>query len=168
MDLASAANLIALLLSITALAVSVVFARRQANISHGSNFLNLLSSSFANLRSPEFISSQQYVARNMDQHDPSLGYSGLPEEVRIKILTVSHFYNDLGRLIVHKGIDESIALSSFGEGLFNSWTILQPFIESERIQSPTRFMLYFEHLATLIRDQGGPLTVGREFQLRSW
>jgi hypothetical protein len=129
--------------------------------------MTLLGSTFRNLRTKEFLEAQDYIFQSMDSHEPDRGVSGLPSDVKSKILMIVNFYNDLGRLVVHGALDEEVALSSFGENLYQTWIVLHVFIESERNLLPVRFMLYFEDMACRVRDRG-QRSVGEHFNLRKW
>jgi hypothetical protein len=89
--------------------------------------MTILGGAFASFRTPAFISSQDYVYYKMGQHDAGLGYRGLPEDIRSGILMVSHFYNDLGRMVAYQALDEDVAIPSFGGALYRSWEILSSY-----------------------------------------
>ncbi|HEY6796789.1 MAG TPA: hypothetical protein VI248_19130 [Kineosporiaceae bacterium] len=148
-------NVVAVIVSVVALIVSSVSSRRQDRISHGANLMTILGGAFASFRTPAFISAQNYVYYKMGQHDVNLGYRGLPEEIRQDILMVSHFYNDLGRMVAYEALDEDVAVPSFGGALHQSWETLRPFIEKERefmsAEGRVRFMVYFEDMACRVR-----------------
>jgi hypothetical protein len=167
MDLSAVSNIVALILSGLALALSILFTRRQIRLSHGSNLLTLLGSTFRNLRTEEFIQAQDFIYYELPMLDPKDGIGGLPSESRLRVLLVLNFYNDLGRLVVHGALDEEVVLSSFGENLHQTWVLSREFISRERELLPVRFMLYLEDLACRVRERG-QRNVGEEFHLREW
>jgi hypothetical protein len=167
MNLGNFANVVAVVLSTAALVTSIIFARRQTSISHGANFLAILQSAFASLRMEFFIYAQEYVYRRMGRHAPGRGYRGLAPRVRIKVLAVSNFYNDLGKLVTHGALNEEAALASFGVSLAATWAILEPFIDAERKLTGLPFMVYFEDMACRARDRP-PASIYRTLGLRRW
>ena len=167
MDLGTLSNGAALLFSGGALILSVLFTRRQLRLAHGSNMMLLLGSTFESLRTTKFYNAQEYIYEHMQEHDPSGGFSSLPPDVKEKVLLVTLFYNDLGRLVVHGALSEKAVLSSFGEAIRQTWEILREFIESERNVSPFKFMLYYEDMACRVRDRAR-FDIARELNLRTW
>jgi hypothetical protein len=167
MDLGTLSNGAALLFSGGALILSVLFTRRQLRLAHGSNMMLLLGSTFESLRTTKFYDAQDYIYERMQEHDPSGGFRGLPVDVKEKVLLVTLFYNDLGRLVVHGALSEKAVLSSFGEAIRQTWEILHEFVEADRLVYPFKFMLYYEDMACRMRDRGN-FDIVREFKLRTW
>ncbi|MDQ0600804.1 hypothetical protein QF037_005149 [Streptomyces canus] len=62
------------------------------------------------------------------------------------IRRVSLFYDDVGKLVAHGVVEESLIIGSYGLNIVNMWDVLAPYIYKERILT-TKAMLYFEDLA---------------------
>ncbi|MGW7208845.1 DUF4760 domain-containing protein [Streptomyces sp. NPDC054837] len=147
MGLSLALNLVAVLVAVTALATSMAVSRRQLRLAQNSNVLPIVIQLFRETREPEFSKAIEYISTRLAAEHPSdQGYRALPSEVKRDIRRVSLFYDDVGKLVAHGVVEESLIIGSYGLNIVNMWDVLAPYIYKERILT-TKAMLYFEDLA---------------------
>lgn len=102
---------------------------------------------FRETREPEFSKAIEYISTRLTAEHPSdQGYRALPSEVKRDIRRVSLFYDDVGKLVAHGVVEESLIIGSYGLNIVNMWDVLAPYIYKERILT-AKAMLYFEDLA---------------------
>jgi hypothetical protein len=151
MDASAIFNITALIFSFAAVVISIISAQRQATDARRGNYISFISELGQRLRSPEFLSAQDYVLTQLSQFDPTLGIYGLPAPAREHVLLVGGFYQDLGVLVVTGVIDEKLAVAMYYSGIKEVWRSLEPYISGERKIRHSRGMggMYgsFEHIA---------------------
>ncbi|WP_438829341.1 DUF4760 domain-containing protein [Streptomyces sp. Midd3] len=166
MDLSLAINLISLLISLVALAISAYLAHRQASAAHGANLIPVIFNSFREWRQPDFVRTQQYILASLTvDHDANLGLSGIPEPLQSQIDKVVIFYDDLGKLVAYRALDWKIVIGTFGVTIVRVWTVLKPFIYRERELRGTRHMACFEDLACRAKENP-PVEIHKKIGLR--
>jgi hypothetical protein len=142
---------VALLLSFTAVVISVISAHRQATAARRANVMSLFSALGQRARSPEFLEAQTYVQTSLDQYDPNLGLHGLPRPARDYALLVGYFYQDVGALVTTGVIDEDLAVAMYYTNIKDAWHALEPYIRGEtklrRSRGGGPIFGSFEHIA---------------------
>jgi hypothetical protein len=88
--------------------------------------------------------------------DPSTGYSQLPKAV----VKLSHYFDHLGVLVQSRVVRPKPVAIYIGGSIGEAWKVLEPYIQSERSHSSTRYQVNFEYLFLLtngltpkLRDQ---------------
>src|SRR5689334_12370597 len=128
MDPSLAINIISLLISLIALAISAYLAHRQASAAHGANLIPVISNSFREWRQPDFVLTQKYILTSLSlNHDANMRPSGIPEPLQSQIDTVAIFYDDLGKLVAYRALDWIIVIGTFGVTTVRVWDALKPF-----------------------------------------
>lgn len=156
-------NIAAMIISLVALASTVMLALRQLTIMNQTNVLPVITSYFPEFRSREFLEHLDYVTNELQRmHSPDHGIFGLPEPARFHAFELTNFYEAMGTLVAWNIIDERIASSTFGTQCDRSWRLLEPFILREReIRGGSRFQVYFEDLVCRIRETPPPVVERR-------
>jgi hypothetical protein len=151
-------NVASLLASLLALGVSAYLVIRQSALMRHANEVPLLMEAFKEYRSAEFQRNEYYVVHRLRQaHDPSLGFTGLPEEARIAAQALLAFFNVLGTLVVFDMADEAMIVPFFGFRVKTAWAALEPYIVEERKNRDDDFFAsFFEDLAQRVRDNHPP------------
>ncbi|WP_406481300.1 hypothetical protein [Streptomyces sp. NBC_01615] len=150
-------NLLALGVSVTALATSIAMSRGQLRLAHNSNVLPIIIDMFKETRSPDFLRSVEYIRTELGpQHPHRDGYRNLPPEPREHIRRVGQFYDDVGKLVAHGVVDEHLVLGSYSVNVQRMWEALSPYIYNERARHGTLTMTYFEDLAARAKQTPGP------------
>ncbi|TYK51439.1 DUF4760 domain-containing protein [Actinomadura decatromicini] len=160
-------DLATLTISITALVVSLVLTLRQIRLASGGNHLPVVLDAFRETRSPAWFEAQKYVLNELTaEHTPDYGYRGLPERARAHAGAVGLFFDDLGKLVAHDVIDQSLVIGAYGTGIVRLWDVLAPYVYTERREYGFHFWIYFEDLAARTAAEG-PDAVYADLHLRS-
>ncbi|HEV2372690.1 MAG TPA: hypothetical protein VGS19_11015 [Streptosporangiaceae bacterium] len=102
-------NLVAVVLSVLALAISTYLALHQNQIQRRANYLSACTGMFAGFRSAAFHDHYLFVTETLPSaYDPQLGISGLPEEARIAVYDMAYFFQNLAQLRLLRILDEEI------------------------------------------------------------
>ncbi|MFI7546753.1 hypothetical protein [Actinoplanes sp. NPDC049599] len=146
-------NLIAVLISVSAVAASSLFAVHQLRSMRRSNetlvAIELLT---RECRTTEFLESEEFVVNELRKHSPEGGIGALPADARRHVSRIGLYYGSLGFLAVFGGIQEKMVVSLMPWRARRSWFALEPYIMVERtLRSPTHFA-YFEHLVCMIAE----------------
>lgn len=141
-------NVVSIVLALAALTVSGRLAYRQVLVAERANNVPVVLELFARAREKDFVDTQVYARERLrlDQ-DPDAGFTGLPNELRHRLLHLTWFYDDLGKLVAHGIVSEDVVLGAFGAGVSRTWQALAPFVYGERTLRTTEFQAYFEDLA---------------------
>src|SRR5438045_9421979 len=122
MDSLPAINIIALAISFAALLISVILARRQMSIAAGGNLASIIISLSNEFRSAEFILSRDYTLNRLSkERSAEIGIAGLPEGTRERVVRVGGLFEDIGKLVAFRIIDERIVISSVGPTVIRTW-----------------------------------------------
>jgi hypothetical protein len=158
---------VSLMLSIIALVTSVSFAVRQLMISRHTNMLPVLINVYQEYRSMEFKQHFYYVITKLkDEHDPTkTGFRFLPEPAAAHVRITSHFFDNLGVLIVSGAVEEQYIISFVGDSIDRAWSVLEPYIMKEREFLNGDYQEFFEHLVVRVRENP-PFHVRRTMNLQ--
>ncbi|MFF7309203.1 hypothetical protein [Streptomyces sp. NPDC008137] len=160
-------NVVTLLVSVIALVTSAWLAWSQLTSSRKSTVLAMILEGFRDTRSDDYLEAIEYVLYRLPmEHPQPVAYLQLPEEARRKIQRVGLFYNDLGKLVAHGLVDESLIIGAYGGSLLRAWTLLAPYVYLERQEHQRIPMRYFEDLAWRVSSRR-PETVYSELGLHA-
>jgi hypothetical protein len=153
LNLGLAVNLIAVLISISAIALSSLFAVHQLrSMRRSDDTLVAIELLTRECRTNEFLESEEFVCHELSKNPPGGGVSGLPSEFRRHVTRVGLYYTSLGVLSVFGGLQEKMVISLMPSRVRRAWFALEPYIMEERaLQSPT-YLSYFEHLVCMIAE----------------
>ncbi|MCE7048533.1 DUF4760 domain-containing protein [Streptomyces purpurascens] len=158
-------NLVTLLVSVIALVTSAWLAWSQLRSSRKSTVLAMILEGFRDTRGDDYLEAVEYVLYRLAvEHPQPVAYQQLPEESRRYIQRVGLFYNDLGKLVAHGLVDESLIIGAYGGSLLRAWNLLAPYVYLERQEHQRQPMRYFEDLAWRVSSRR-PETVYRELGL---
>ncbi|GAA0262535.1 hypothetical protein GCM10010492_74530 [Saccharothrix mutabilis subsp. mutabilis] len=167
MNATIALNLATLALSLTALAISILLTLRQLRLASGKIHLPVVLEAFKETRAAAWFEAQEYVLNELAEgHKPQDGYRGLPEHTRTHMNTIGVFYDDLGKLVAHGMIDQSLIIGAYGTNIVRLWDAVAPFVYAERRQHGLHFWIYFEDLAARTAAMH-PEAVYADLRLRS-
>lgn len=148
MDATIALNLATLAISLTALGVSILVDVRQLRLASGGNHLPVVLDAFKETRSAAWFEAQEYVLTQLaTEHRPDCGHRGLPAPARAHANAIGLFYDDLGKLVAHGMIGQSLVIGSYGTNIVRLWDALAPYVYTERRKHGLHFWIYFEDLA---------------------
>jgi hypothetical protein len=122
----------ALIASIAALVTSSLLVIRQIRAAHGANQLPVVFDIFHFMQSSEVWRKEELVKAELPNHDPDLGFSGLPEPLRSYAHEVSSNYNKVGYLIMLRVVDERIAILPLHYRARAIWAVVHQFVGGER------------------------------------
>lgn len=146
-------NILIALISLAALTASWVTAARQRDLVKRSTHLPAYMAFLDEFRSVLFHDQYRYVCNQLDQdHDPKLGISGLPDDIRKVVYDVVYYHQNFAALIRMGVLDERVIdhQISINMGVRSAavWDALEPFIRRERKLNSTPTMLQiFEDFA---------------------
>jgi len=77
----------------------------------------------------------------------SLGWDGLPDDLKESAKNVSHFFDHLGVLVAHNLVNKEAIFGWLGGSIERNWILLAPYIDAERkIRENDNYQKYFEIL----------------------
>src|SRR5579875_2508274 len=97
--------LAAVLISIVAVAASVLLGWRTLTLTRHSNAMPVLIDLFREHRSKRLADARQFVYFDLSKYEPSAGLEGLPEDKRAIVRDLAWFYDNLGALVAHGIVD---------------------------------------------------------------
>jgi hypothetical protein len=125
-------NVIAIVLSVLALASSTLLAFQQALSMKRANFLPVYVSLLSDMRSVAFHDRYYYLCERLGQeHDPQLGISGLPDDARQAIYDIAYFFQELITFRKLNILDGHVLDTMYGR-IVRVWNGIAPFVERER------------------------------------
>ncbi|MGP3949971.1 hypothetical protein [Streptomyces sp. 7N604] len=125
-------NIVAIVLSVLALASSSYLAFRQAVLMKQSNHLPAYLWLFNEFRSVEFQDRYRYVCEQLQrEHDPQLGVSGLPEDARRAVYDIGYFFQQCISLRRLNIVDDEVIMT-MSMRTVRVWRAIAPFVERER------------------------------------
>ncbi|WP_406373554.1 DUF4760 domain-containing protein [Streptomyces sp. NBC_00647] len=143
-----ALNVVTLLVSVLALVISAWLAWGQLTSSRKSTILAMIMDGFKDTRGDDYLEAVEYVLYQLAiDHPQPVPYLQLPGEAKKHVQRAGLFYNDLGKLVAHGIVDESLIIGAYGKSLLRAWTVLAPFVYLERRARQRNAMPYFEDLA---------------------
>jgi hypothetical protein len=144
----SAVNVFALSVSVIALGLSVFFSSQQIRNMRASNSvpvaIDLLTKEWMQ---DEFQQREIMVVNEIGQHDPAIGFSGLPQHLGAAAYNVALLYDSLGIFVAFGFIDETLVLSTRNYRIRRIWAVLEPHILGERELRGATFLDFLEDLA---------------------
>ncbi|MEV6196255.1 hypothetical protein AB0M19_28105 [Streptomyces sp. NPDC051920] len=146
----------ALALSFLALLISAATAYRQLTLMRGANILPIVLESFGETRTQEWTVCREYINERLaTEHDPRGGLVGLPEPIKHQVRKVAFFFDDLGKLVAHRVVDEDLILGAYGGSVLAMWRALAPYIAAQREIDGAGTAVYFEDLARRAHTRTG-------------
>lgn len=130
-------------------------------------------------RDPVIVEGRTWIAQQTlpavsggasEQDGADRGFAALPSAV----WQLSHFYDNLGLLVIQGLIDPSVVNAWLGQPIERAWTILWPYIDAERkVRGSTReravYQEYFQWLAAWCSHQPQKRLYARiERDLKRW
>lgn len=138
-------NLVALIFSVLAIAVSGWMALRQTRIMRQANQLPIIVELFQEFRGQSIQDSERFILLELRrQHDPNLGYTNLPEPAKAHVHNINTFFISIGVLIAYGVIDAEIMITIIGYRAQQIWSVLEPFVRREREIRGSSYGDYFE------------------------
>jgi hypothetical protein len=105
---------------------------RQVRAAHGANQLPVVFKIFSFMQSSEVRRKEESVRAELLDHDPSLGFSGLPEPLHGYAREASSNFNEVGYLLMLRVVDERIAILPLYWRAQALWVAVEPFVKGER------------------------------------
>jgi hypothetical protein len=147
-------SLMALAVSILALALSGAIAIRQVGLARGANQRSGVVELTKELRSQSFLDRERYVNTVLGKEYPSgVAQTELPALAGDNVQVVASLFSSVGILVAFDGaLDRRIAVSVFGYRAERAWRSLEPFIKAERQRRQGDYMPCFEHFVAVVRE----------------
>jgi hypothetical protein len=147
-------NVLALVISIGALATAIITSLRQMRIMQGGNTLPTILEGFERSRSEDFRTARIYIAeRLLLENNPEVGVSGLPLPARDYVQLIGGFFDDLGKLVAQGVIDEEVIIGAYAPVIEETWQRISYFAYGSRGACNSDTYVYFENLAALVRKR---------------
>lgn len=136
MDRSLLLNLLALFISICAVAISMIFGMRQLAIARHANYIPALLDLLSEFRKVEFHEQYNFVCvRLREEYSPELGLSGLPLEVKEIVYSVLYFFQTIAKLYALEVLGEEVAMGMVRRRVVTMWRAVEPYVIKER-ESP--------------------------------
>ncbi|WP_406157940.1 hypothetical protein OG806_19760 [Streptomyces sp. NBC_00882] len=133
MDRSLLLNLLALFISICAVAISVIFGMRQLAIARHANYIPALLDLLSEFRKVEFHEQYNFVCvRLREEYSPELGLSGLPLEVKEIVYSVLYFFQTIAKLYALEVLSEEVAMGMVRGRVVTMWRAIEPYVIKER------------------------------------
>ncbi|MFD5539845.1 hypothetical protein ACFWIJ_19025 [Streptomyces sp. NPDC127079] len=147
-------NVVTLLLSMTAIGVTLLLTLRQIRLMNNSNQLPLVLDLFREWRSAEFVHSEERLwADLISGEGADQGISGLEQPIRDDVYHVCAFYQMLAYLVAFRVVDEDLVFLATHYRILRTWETVRPYALAERHirGDPYAYLNFFEDLAALTR-----------------
>jgi hypothetical protein len=125
-------NIAAIIISFVALAVSSFLAIRQSLAAKQANRIPVFIDLFKDARNPEFRDRERSLWRDLNEHEPSLGFSGLPKGQRHDAEIVCSYYSTLAYCVTIGIAEHDLAVIPVYYRLLRTWEAVYPFVRAER------------------------------------
>ncbi|MER5387254.1 hypothetical protein ABT040_44755 [Streptomyces sp. NPDC002688] len=133
MDAATWLNLLAILISVSAVVASMWFGARQVRTARHANHLPAFTELLAEFRKPQMHEQYVYVCSELrQQHSPDGGLRGLPPQAKTAVYNIAYFFQTLASLYAVGVIDETTAVLMVRGRPAKVWAAIEPFVERER------------------------------------
>jgi hypothetical protein len=100
---------------------------------HRSNQLPVVISFMNEYRSDEFLKRERQLWVELPgQHDPEVGFEGMPEPLRTHMYYIGIFYQTIAYLVTNRIYNERLAYLPYHYRLIKTWNVLEPFVQGER------------------------------------
>jgi hypothetical protein len=150
-------NIAAVVISMTALGVSIPIGIRQIGIMRQSNWMPLFIELEQEFRTERFQRAEIYVMKKLREKDAAKGVLELPDDARLAVNLVQGYFGVLGSLIIYGIVNEKQAVASIGYRADQLWRKLEPFIIGERrLRGDDDFACYFEDFVYRVRTHWPP------------
>jgi hypothetical protein len=155
---ALAVSLAAVVLAGVGTVVAIRVASRQLTLARHANAVPVLVGLYGEHRGKRLADARRFVYHDLGSFDPKNGLDALDAENRELVRDLAWFYDNLGALVAHDVVDIDFVSGFLGGSVASTWTELEPFIRGEREKrkghatDPERWQMYFENLATLVRE----------------
>lgn len=112
------------------------------------DFAAVLEVYLREVRVKEYQDDQHYVVTQLllDNPQPAVGVSGLPERARNAVWNVAFLYESIGMMYKLGAMDRRIALGVFHFRIIQVWEAIAPFAQAERLHRAGPFLGFFENL----------------------
>lgn len=139
---------VALVVSVAALAVSSLLSWRQLTSMRHANHLpvtiELLTRDFMD---ESFQASERLALTGLPAADPDAGFSGLPEPLRSAAFRTAWFYDSIGILVAFGFVDERLVVATINYRIRQVWRAVAPYARVERDLRGAPFLDFLEDLA---------------------
>jgi hypothetical protein len=136
MDESTVLNILAVVISISAVITSTWFGLRQLRIARQTNHIPALIDLLSEFRTVELHEQYAYVCGRLgEENSPELGLSGLPPEAKKAVYSVAYFFQTFAGLCALGIIDEASAIVMVRGRAGRVWRAIEPFVLRER-ESP--------------------------------
>jgi hypothetical protein len=147
----------ALVVSITALTVTLLTSLRQLALARHANTLPAVVGLFQEHRGAELARARHIVVNELAGRDLSDGLAAVPEEHRQHVLNLCWFYDNIGALVAHGVVPLAPVSGYLGGSVIETWKIVRPMALAERekrrqlqFRDPERWQAYYENLYHLV------------------
>lgn len=147
--------------------IAIIISRSQYLLSKRSNAFPITIEMFKEFRSHEFKVHINFIISKLPllKH-PKKDMKELPEDVQKHILTVSHYFDNLGVMVATNAVDKKLVISFLGGTATKVWEILYPYIKTERVKRENGiYQEFFENLVWEIK-KNPPEKVKRKLHLK--
>jgi hypothetical protein len=125
-------NIMALVISLAALAVSSLFAIRQIGAARNANQLPIMNDIFGEIRSAQFRRQEEILWDKLPTLGHDVAYSQLPDDLREAADNVYLTYLMLAYVVSLRIVDRKLAILPVHYRVVRTWDVVSPFVVQER------------------------------------
>lgn len=130
--MATSLNILALVISLAALATSAFFAIRQIGTARNANQLPVMNEILRRFFSPKFRYQEELLWDNLKDQGEDVAYSQLPDNLRKAADSVCSVYLMLAYVVSLKIVDRRLAILPISYRVVRTWEAVSPFVVRER------------------------------------
>lgn len=128
----STSDIISISFAVASFCIAIYLAIKQYLLQKRSNSVPVIVDIFTTFREPDFNENYRRLIDELPSHDPASGVSRLPVDLRIKVVDVLAFLQQVAALMVLDLVDERVFTALFRARVTAAWKISEPFIVAER------------------------------------
>lgn len=132
MEISVIINVGAVAVSLSAMIVSALLARRQFSVQRHGNHVDPLIELLKEFRSLEFHQNYEFIRSTLPRLSSDHGISGLDEAVQKKIYDIGYFFQLYAILAYLDIIDERFIGALLHRRYVETWSSMKPFVHKER------------------------------------
>lgn len=137
METGNALSFAAVVISIAAVMISLLFGVRQVRLMRQANYVPAVVQLITEFRTTRLNDNFRYVCERLGQeHDPALGISGLPDDARTAVYDIVYYLSAFVTLSAFKIIRHETLLALFHHRIVAAWRAVEPFVVREREIGP--------------------------------
>ena len=155
MDTGAVLGIAALVVSVIALLMSSTLSARQVGLMRDANHIPAVINLLSEFRQVGLHDDYYFVTERLrSEHDPRLGISELPPEVRKSVVNVAFYFQTFAFLVGFGILDErKLFMTALRVRIVNVWRSIEPYVLTERSKHGLDLLAMLEALSGLTESK---------------